>query len=194
MQSLHYILTIFLLNTAALVFISNNPVHSVLFLILNFSISAGILFLFEADFLGFLFIMVYVGAVAVLFLFVVMMLNTKKLIKKELSFFHYCAIKFVGAFLFLCIDEQIQLSFFNFSNNNVILNEFNTRILNFDTFSNTQLIGQALFNYYGIAVLIAGFILLIALIGCIILTISIRTKLDATVKQLSRKNSSHSFN
>jgi NADH-quinone oxidoreductase subunit J len=194
MQILHYLLTLLLLTTAALVFISNNPVHSVLFLILNFCISSLILFIFEIDFLGLLFIMVYVGAVAVLFLFVVMMLNTKKLIKKDFSFFNYCMIKLVTIIVFIFIDNQLQSAFFNQSNNNVILNEFNRSILNFDALSNTEKIGQSLFNNYGIAVLIAGFILLIALVGCIALTVPIRNKVDITYKQLSRRNSSSLFN
>jgi NADH-quinone oxidoreductase subunit J len=193
MQTFHYLLTLLLLTTASLVFISNNPVHSVLFLILNFCISAVILFIFEVDFLGLLFIMVYVGAVAVLFLFVVMMLNTKKLIKREFYFLNYCIIKLVAIFFFIFIDSEFQSVFFNSFNNNVIVKEFNTSILNFDTLSNTEIIGQSLFNNHGIAVLIAGFILLIALVGCIILTIPIRNKVDITYKQLSRKNNLNYF-
>jgi NADH-quinone oxidoreductase subunit J len=194
MQILHYLLTLLLLTTAAFVFISNNPVHSVLFLILNFCISAVILFIFEVDFLGLLFIMVYVGAVAVLFLFVVMMLNTKKLIKKEISFFNYFIIKFVAVLLFVSTDNKIQNTFFNYSNDNVIMKEFNSSVINFDPISNIELIGQSLFNYYGIAVLIAGFILLIALVGCIALTVPIKNNIDITYKQLSRIKSTNIFN
>ncbi len=65
------------LFSAIMVISARNPVHSVLFLILVFCNSAGLLILLEAEFLALIFIVVYVGAIAVLFLFVVMMLNVK---------------------------------------------------------------------------------------------------------------------
>jgi NADH-quinone oxidoreductase subunit J len=57
--------------------VSKNPIEAVLFLILSFCLAAGISFIFHAEFLGLIFIIVYVGAIAVLFLFVIMMLNIK---------------------------------------------------------------------------------------------------------------------
>ena len=77
MVFLHSYFTLLLLLSSIFVLISKNPVHSVLFLILCFCNAAGILFIFNAEFLGLIFIIVYVGAIAILFLFVVMMLNVK---------------------------------------------------------------------------------------------------------------------
>ena len=77
MISLHYFFITILLLSSLFVLISQNPVHSVLFLILAFCNASGILFLFNAEFLGLVFIIIYVGAIAILFLFVVMMLNVK---------------------------------------------------------------------------------------------------------------------
>lgn len=77
-QKIYLILSFLLLLSTIQVFICDNAVYSVLFLILNFCLSALILLTFKIEFLGLLFIMVYVGAVAVLFLFVIMMIDTKK--------------------------------------------------------------------------------------------------------------------
>jgi len=68
-NTIHFILTFFLVLSACSIFLMNNPVHSVLFLILNFCLASLIILIYEVEFLGLLFVMVYVGAVAVLFFF-----------------------------------------------------------------------------------------------------------------------------
>lgn len=77
MELIHFLLGIFVCTCGLFVFLTENPVHSVLFLILTFFNSSAILLLLNADFLALIFVIVYVGAIAVLFLFVVMMLNIK---------------------------------------------------------------------------------------------------------------------
>jgi len=72
-----YVFSLVAVLSALMVISARNPVHSVLFLILTFFNSSGILLLLNAEFLALIFIIVYVGAIAVLFLFVVMMLNIK---------------------------------------------------------------------------------------------------------------------
>ena len=74
---LFYFFTGLILISATMVISVKNPVHSVLFLILTFISAAGLLFLLEIEFISLIFIVVYVGAIAVLFLFVVMMLDIK---------------------------------------------------------------------------------------------------------------------
>ena len=76
-EILFYFFGAITLVSAIMVISSRNPVHSVLFLIVAFCASAGLLILIEAEFMAMIFIVVYVGAIAVLFLFVVMMLNIK---------------------------------------------------------------------------------------------------------------------
>jgi NADH-quinone oxidoreductase subunit J len=196
MELLHSLLTLFLLTTSLFIFISSNPVHSVLFLILSFCIAALILLLFSVDFLGLLFVMVYVGAVAVLFLFVVMMINTKKNSVKTFSALQYFLIIQVGIFIFIKLHFFFNDTFFNQFVENAIHSDFNDSILKIDNLHNTQIIGQALYNNYNIAVLIAGFVLLIALIGSISLTISFKNdqKLNKSYKQLSKiETSIHKF-
>jgi NADH-quinone oxidoreductase subunit J len=79
MITLHYFFSFLLLLSSIFVFISKNPVHSVLFLILAFCNASGILFLFNAEFLGLVFIIIYVGAIAVL----KKLKNKKEKLKKE---------------------------------------------------------------------------------------------------------------
>lgn len=194
MEFIHYILTIFLAITATTIFVCQNPIHSVLLLILCFFISAIVLLIFGIEFLGLLFIMVYVGAVAVLFLFVVMMINTKKPSKSKTTFSQYLIIKILSIGLFTQIDTVLNNAFFNDKNINVINKEFNDSILRFEHLTNIEIIAQSLFNKFGLAVLFAGLILLVALIGCICLTIPFKNlpKFNDQ-KQNSRSNTIHKF-
>ena len=104
-------LNIILLFSALFVWLSENPVHSVLFLVMSFLSSASICFCFGADFLGLVFIIIYVGAIAVLFLFVVMMLDIKI---TKLNFNNI--IFFILFFLLIFINLYIlnSLVFINF--------------------------------------------------------------------------------
>ena len=188
MESLHLILMLALVVSSLLIFFSSNHVYSVLFLILSFAISSVILIIFEVEFIGLLFIMVYVGAVAVLFLFVVMMINVKKRSYqiKNPAVIYLSLIG--GSFLWIKLYTIINATFFNTTDTDVILYPFNYTLTQFDNLSNIEIIGQALYNGYNIAFILAGFILLVALIGSIHLTINFKEskKLDESYKQLSR--------
>ena len=178
---IHFTLTFFLVLAAGLIFLMNNPVHSVLFLILNFCLASLIILIYEVEFLGLLFVMVYIGAVAVLFLFVVMMLNIKDETKTRLTFLKVYIIILSLLILFISIYTFFNDSFF--SNYN-ILNTF--KPLKYLT--NTEIIGQILYNNYYFSFLIGGFILLVALVGAIVLTIHFKDseELDKSYVQLSR--------
>lgn len=120
---LFYFFCFFFLFSAFMVIRAKNPVYSVLFLILVFCNSAGLLLLLNLDFFALIFLIVYVGAIAVLFLFVVMMLNIK-LTEVNESIFHYLPIGgFVGfifflEFYFLFNQEIVPLHLDNFSQQN----------------------------------------------------------------------------
>ena len=189
MQSLHLFLTFFLIFSSFFVFISDNPVHSVLFLILAFCNASSILFIFNVDFLGVLFIIIYVGAIAVLFLFVVMMLNVK-IYQNSISNIQYLFL----AFFFLNLIIQIYLNLqgvFSFENENLI----DIIAKNIDTLGNIDIFGQILYNHFVIAFLISGLILLIAMIGAISLTLTYKnyTPLGLNAKQLSRSSNFIAF-
>ena len=120
---LFYFFCFFVLFSAFMVIRAKNPVYSVLFLILVFCNSAGLLLLLNLYFFSLIFLIVYVGAIAVLFLFVVMMLNIK-LTEVHESIFHYLPIGgFVGfifflEFYFLFNQEIVPLHLDNFSQQN----------------------------------------------------------------------------
>ena len=97
---LFYFLSFLILVSALLVIYSRNPIHSILFLILVFAGSSGLLLMIHADFLAMMFIVVYVGAIAVLFLFVIMMLNVK-IIELNENLISYLPISSFIMFIFM---------------------------------------------------------------------------------------------
>ena len=140
---------------------SRNPVHSVFFLILAFVNSAGIFVLAGAEFLAMILLIVYVGAVAVLFLFVVMMLNIGvEEIKTQ-------AKKYMFSGILVALILLLELVF-SFSNLDVIYQKSNSAV---NQLSNTHEIGNILYTDYFLPFQIAGCILLVAMLGAIILTL-----------------------
>ena len=140
---------------------SRNPVHSVFFLILAFVNSAGIFVLAGAEFLAMILLIVYVGAVAVLFLFVVMMLNIGvEEIKTQ-------AKKYMFSGILVALILLLELVF-SFSNLDVIYQKSNSVV---NQLSNTHEIGKILYTDYFLPFQIAGCILLVAMLGAIILTL-----------------------
>ncbi len=142
---------------------SRNPVHSVLFLILAFVNSAGIFVLAGAEFLAMILLIVYVGAVAVLFLFVVMMLNVGIDELKVQARKYFISGGLVGSILLL---ELI----FSFSNLDNIYKRAESQSNN-QNITNTHAIGQVLYTEYFFMFQISGCILLVAMIGAIVLTL-----------------------
>ena len=142
---------------------SRNPVHSVLFLILAFVNSSGIFVLAGAEFLAMILLIVYVGAVAVLFLFVVMMLNISLDNIKTQAKKYIFSGSLVGLILllellfsFANLDEiVVKDSFANLDNNK----------------SNTHNIGNVLYTDYFFTFQLSGCILLVAMVGAIVLTL-----------------------
>lgn len=191
MQTLHLLLTFFFVFSGLLVFISDNPVHSVLFLILTFCNSSAILFLFKVDFLALTFIIIYVGAIAVLFLFVVMMLNVKVF---SLLNILYMPLIFLGIFILLVqIFFIVEKAFFGYSTIDEIRPFSFDNML--DNFNAIDVLGQGLYNYYLVCFLLAGIILLVAMIGAIVLTLnfSSQRKNELVYRQLSRTDNFLSF-
>ena len=162
---------------------SKNPVYSVLFLILAF-INSAILFLFlNAEFLAMLLIVVYVGAVAVLFLFVVMMLNVKNE-EKNIKFQKYTP------FTLLIVTVVFVEILYIFVSDDVILKNISlSENLSFK--NNTIFLGNILYTDYFLLFQISGIILLVAMIGAIVLTLRSRIGVRKQVinKQISTSKS-----
>ena len=145
--------------------ISRNPVHSVLWLILAFLSSAGLFVLLGAEFLAMLLIIVYVGAVAVLFLFVVMMLDVDfSTLKAEMASYLPLAL-LIGVVLIM----QLSVAFGVWSYADTAPGAREALINSTD--HNTQAIGMILYDQYFILFQLAGLILLVSMIGAILLTL-----------------------
>ncbi|MFC0408166.1 NADH-quinone oxidoreductase subunit J [Roseomonas elaeocarpi] len=153
-----------LIASAVMVVTSRNPVHSVLFLILGFFNAAGLFLLAGSEFLAMILVIVYVGAVAVLFLFVVMMLDVDFSQLRE-GLQRYAPIgAVVGAVLFG--ELVLVLGAWQFSGDVTTLR---TNVTPADL-SNTHALGQVIYTDYLYLFQVAGMILLVAMIGAIVLT------------------------
>ena len=157
--------------SALMVISAKNPVHSVLFLILSFVNAAGLFVLLGAEFLAMILVVVYVGAVAVLFLFVVMMLDIN-FIKLREGFLQYLPF---GALLGIVLIAELGILFLtkNFSSMNLV--DY-TEIPEISAVENTKLLGSVLYTKYFFLFQISGLILLVAMIGSITLTLRKRGK------------------
>ena len=158
------------LLSACLVIQVTNPVHSVLFLILVFFNSAGILLLLGLEFFAMTILIVYIGAIAVLFLFVVMMLNIKleTIVEHKQRYFPIAAV-LGGIFLFemfSLIDDDSTLLNPGLTPDPLVLNWYDV----YTTATNVEAIGLCVYTFYSAYLLLAGLILLIAMVGAIALT------------------------
>lgn len=179
---LFYILSAVLLSSSILVVSARNTVHSVLFLILAFLNAAGLFILAQAEFLAMILVIVYVGAVAVLFLFVVMMLNgtTDKLPCLPRRFL------FIGSLVGMIFVSELILMAITWKTSPEALELFSSPQAEL---SNTQALGQLLYTQYVLVFQAAGLILFIAMIGAIVLTLRHREEVrkQKVGDQLSRK-------
>jgi len=178
---LFYIFSSIAIVSGIMVISSRNPMHSVLFLVLVFCNAAGLLILLETEFLAMLFLVVYVGAIAVLFLFVVMMLNIRITELNE-SILRYLPVG--GIILLIFLFEILSVingdlvpffssNLFQFEADNIILSTNLNTILwsnQIDPTSNIEALGNVLYTYYVYSFIIASLILLVAMIGAILLT------------------------
>ena len=154
--------------SAIMVIVSRNTVHAVFFLILDFISIASLFILIGAEFLGMMMIIVYVGAVAVLFLFVVMLLNVSE---QKLSWFRG-ARKTKHIPIGLAVGAVILLELIVVVGGWKYRDTFSeTKFLNFEKdFTNTHAIGNVMYTEYIHLFQISGLILLLSMIGAIVLT------------------------
>src|SRR5947209_6980796 len=151
--------------SAVMVIVSRNPVHSVLFLILAFVNAAGLFVLLGAEFLAMILVVVYVGAVAVLFLFVIMMLDVDFAELRE-GFLEYLPIGLVIGAVFLAELLLVGGSW--------VITPGTTKTITAAipaNVSNTEALGLVLYTRYIHYFQVAGMVLLVAMIGAIVLTL-----------------------
>jgi NADH-quinone oxidoreductase subunit J len=159
-----YLFSALAVASAMMVILSRNPVHSVLFLILCFFNAAGLFILLGAEFLAMILVVVYVGAVAVLFLFVVMMLDVD-FVKLREGMAQYLPI---GGTIGLILLAELLLVLGTW---NIAPDSLKTVSVTPANVTNTEALGQVLYTKYIYFFEAAGLILLVAMIGAIVLTL-----------------------
>lgn len=172
-----------------MVIVVQNSIYSVLFLVLSFVSSASILFLLRCEFLALMFIVIYVGAIAILFLFVVMMLDLKvtSFKKDSLKYFPFglliCGL-FLSEILIILKKTFIQNPYI--TTDNPYFNWYD-RV---DSITDIEAIGQVVYTQYVLQFLIAGSVLLLATVAAVVLTINTEVENDKKqiiFRQLSRE-------
>ena len=184
-----YFFSIVAIISAIMVTASKNTVHSVFFLILDFISISCLFIMIGAEFLGMIMLIVYVGAVAVLFLFVVMMLNVAQQKNQWFSSDSSSRHIPVGLIISAIIFFELIIVVGGWKYKPDLVSPSETLLSN--NISNTHSLGQVLYTDYVHIFQISGMILLIAMIGAIVLTYRQRdgVKKQSYVKQISRERS-----
>ena len=176
-----YVFSLVAVLSALMVISARNPVHSVLFLILSFVNASGLFVLLGAEFLAMILVVVYVGAVAVLFLFVVMMLDIN-FVKLREGFLQYLPF---GALLGVVLIIELGILFLTKSFSENSLTKF-VELPIMNEVENTKLIGQVLYTNYFYLFQISGLILLVAMVGSI--TLTLRDRGQVKRQNISQQN------
>ena len=184
-----YVFSFIAIISAIMVTVSKNTVHSVFFLILDFISISCLFIMIGAEFLGMIMLIVYVGAVAVLFLFVVMMLNVAQQKNQWLLSEDSSGHIPIGLIISTLIFFELIIVIGGWRYKPDLFNSNNLKVSN--EVSNTHSLGQILYTDYIHIFQISGMILLIAMIGAIVLTFRQRegVKKQSYIKQISRERS-----
>jgi NADH-quinone oxidoreductase subunit J len=176
-----YLFSLVAIAAAIMVIMARNPVHSVLFLILCFFNAAGLFILMGAEFLAMILVVVYVGAVAVLFLFVVMMLDVDFTKLKE-GMAQYLPI---GGVIGLILLAELVMVLGTW---NLAPEALKTTAAIPTNVTNTEALGQVLYTKYIYFFQAAGLVLLVAMIGAIVLTLRHKpgVKRQSVAEQVAR--------
>ena len=180
-----YVFAAIAVAAAVMVVSARNPVHSVLFLILTFFTTAGLFVLIGAEFLAMVLVVVYVGAVAVLFMFVVMMLDINFVEMRE-GFLQYMP---VGMLVGIILLVELLMVLGTASMSPEVLASGTEPIPDLAQRQNTAALGDVLYTKYIYLFQTAGMILLVAMIGAIVLTLRQRpgVRKQNIAKQLARR-------
>ena len=157
-QYLFYIFSTIAIFSGGMMIVSGNPVRCALYLIFSFMASAGLWLLAGAEFLALILILVYVGAVMTLFLFVVMMLQIKKELDKQNLWVYFFVSMLIIGIIAYCMQLALQNSFLT-----------GRTIFDREIIDNISAIGMVLYTTYGYPFVIAGALLLVAIISTITL-------------------------
>ena len=189
--ALLFFFSISILFNAFFIILGINSIYSIFLLVFLFVLSTGLLFLIESEFIALIFIIVYIGAISVLFLFVILMLDlkTKSSLKSFYEYFPYfnlLILIFSFSFFILIFDNFTK----NYYTENFLFN-FNINWFNkIECLTDLSALGQILYTHYVVQFLILGMILLQAIIGAVSLTFNRNKKnfifSQNTFRQVSR--------
>jgi NADH-quinone oxidoreductase subunit J len=184
-----YVFSFIAIISAIMVTVSKNTVHSVFFLILDFISISCLFIMIGAEFLGMIMLIVYVGAVAVLFLFVVMMLNVAQQKNQWLLSEDSSGHIPIGLIISVLIFFELIIVIGGWKYRPELFDTSNLN--NISEMTNTHSLGQILYTDFIHVFQISGMILLIAMIGAIVLTFRKRegVKTQSYIKQISRERS-----
>nr|YP_009495432.1 NADH dehydrogenase subunit 6 [Eunotia naegelii]AWQ64079.1 NADH dehydrogenase subunit 6 [Eunotia naegelii] len=189
-EVLHGIITMILVFSSLMVIIASNSIHAVLFLILSYVSASIILLILKCEFIALIFITIYVGAVAVLFLFVVLLLDIKLYqVNNRLFLYSYS--------IFLSLIFLVELLFLAFKNFRVnpylnqgwLTNSHSNLIFKLDMLSDIEVLGQVLSVNFVVQLLTAGLILFLGIVGSIVISINFnlkKAKLQIFYRQFSK--------
>ncbi len=182
-----YLFSFIAIISAIMVTVARNTVHSVFFLILDFISISCLFIMIGAEFLGMIMLIVYVGAVAVLFLFVVMMLNVAQQKNQWFTSSKNSSHIPVGLLVSLIIFFELIIVVGGWKYKPDLLNS--STIIISETITNTHSLGNVLYTDYIHLFQLSGMILLVAMIGAIVLTFRERSglKRQSYLKQISRE-------
>ena len=182
-----YTFSLIAIVSAIMVTASKNTVHSVFFLILDFISISCLFIMIGAEFLGMIMLIVYVGAVAVLFLFVVMMLNVAQQKNQWFASSKSSSHIPIGLLVSLIIFFELVIVVGGWKYKPNLLNS--STIIISETTTNTHSLGNVLYTDYIHLFQLSGMILLVAMIGAIVLTFRKRTglKRQSYISQISRE-------
>nr|CUS58556.1 TPA: NADH dehydrogenase subunit 6 [Hydractinia polyclina] len=185
MEQLYFLFSFFLIISVIMVINSLNPIHSVFWLVLVFINSSGFLITMGFEFIALMMIIIYVGAIAILFLFVIMMLDIIQINKPT-------TINNILPILFIISLNILLESWWLFKYN--IFKVFYERItqeINLEILTHVHVLGQNLYSNFAFPFLIISLLLLVAMVGAIVLTLELNqlTRKQVLVKQHQRNNS-----
>lgn len=195
MNKIFYFFSALLLISSMAVILVKEPIHSLIFLLASFICTSILLLMLECEFLALLLIIVYVGAIGVLFLFTIMMLDLKtKETSKNYVKYVSVSIVFIATLLFPLLYIINTNEFFSYPSSlltsDLYLNPYQNWYDLIDSTNDVNIYGQILYSYFVVQFLITGFILLLTLIGVVYLTNSHEKQSlrQSQFKQLSRKS------
>ena len=167
---------IILIFSSIFVILAQNSVISVFFLVLSFISASLVLFFFECEYIALLFILIYVGAIAVLFIFVVMLIDLKTvyLFNSNLKYFPFgflIGLIFLSEILFI-IFKSFKLNFYV---TNILKNEYFNWFDQLDPLFEIEVLGNILYSHFVLQFLIVGFLLFLAIIAVVILTLNFKS-------------------